>query len=87
MRQLQIKNGVAGSEVSGNGLPKAPDTSWTFLDVTDRPEAQVGMTYDAATDTFSKPAPVAPVIDPDDPREALKAVRAQLSAIRAKLGP
>jgi len=38
-------------------MPVPPDDSWTFIDVTDRPEATVGMTYDAATDTFS-PAPV-----------------------------
>ena len=57
-RQLQIKNGFAQSEWSGSGgMPVPPDASYTFLDVTDRPDAQVGMTYDAATDTFSA-APV-----------------------------
>ena len=57
-RQLQIKNGIAQSEWQGSGgMPVPPDDSWTFLDVTDRPEATVGMRYDAATDTFS-PAPV-----------------------------
>ena len=57
-RQLQIKNGFAQSEWSGSGgMPVPPDASYTFLDVTDRPDAQVGMTYDAATDSFS-PAPV-----------------------------
>jgi len=57
-RQLQIKNGVASAEWSGSGgMPVPPDATWTFLDVTDRPDAQVGMTYDAATDTFG-PAPV-----------------------------
>lgn len=57
-RQLQIKNGLAQSEWSGGGgMPIPPDDSWTFVDVTDRPEAQIGMTYDAATDTFG-PAPV-----------------------------
>lgn len=55
-RQMQIKNGFASSEWQGsNGVPKAPDASWLFLDVTDRPEAQVGMTYDVATDTFTAP--------------------------------
>lgn len=60
MRQLQIKNGIAQSEwQGGGGMPVPPDDTYIFLDVTDRPEAQVGMTYDAATDTFS-PAPVVP---------------------------
>jgi hypothetical protein len=58
LRQLQVKNGVAVSEWQGSvGWPVPPNDSWTFLDVTDRPDAQVGMTYDAASDTFS-PAPV-----------------------------
>ena len=57
-RQLQIKNGIAQGEWNGSGgMPVPPDASYTFLDVTERPEAQVGMTYDAATDTFG-PAPV-----------------------------
>ena len=57
-RQLQIKNGLASSEWNGSGgMPVPPDASYIFLDVTDRPDAQVGMTYDAATDTFG-PAPV-----------------------------
>ena len=60
MRQLQIKNGVAVSEWQGSGgLPLPPSSDWTFIDVTDRPNAQIGMTYDAATDTFSA-APVTP---------------------------
>ena len=58
MRQLQIKNGIAQGEWQGAGaMPIPPDDTYIFLDVTDRPDAQVGMTYDAATDTFS-PAPV-----------------------------
>ena len=58
-RQLQIKNGIAGAEWSGSGsMPLPPDATWTFVDVTDRPDnPQVGMTYDTATDTFG-PAPV-----------------------------
>ena len=57
-RQLQIKNGLASSDWSGSGgMPIPPDSTWTFVDVTDRPDAQVGMTYDSTTDTFS-PAPV-----------------------------
>ena len=57
-RQLQIKNGIAQSEWQGSGgMPVPPDDTYIFLDVTDRPEATVGMRYDAATDTFS-PAPV-----------------------------
>lgn len=59
-RQLQIKNGLAQSEWNGSGgMPVPPDATWTFVDVTDRPDAQVGMTYDKATDTFSA-APVVP---------------------------
>lgn len=59
-RQLQIKNNIAQSEWQGSGgMPVPPDDSWTFIDVTDRPEATVGMRYDAASDTFS-PAPVVP---------------------------
>ena len=57
-RQLQIKNGLASSEWNGGGsMPVPPNASWTFVDVTDRPDAQVGMTYDVVTDTFG-PAPV-----------------------------
>jgi len=57
-RQLQIKDGrVCGGWEGSGGMPVPPDDSWTFVDVTDRPDAQVGMTYDAATDTFG-PAPV-----------------------------
>ena len=57
-RQLQVKNGFVQAEWQGNGsMPVPPDASYTFLDVTERPEAQVGMTYDIATDTFG-PAPV-----------------------------
>lgn len=57
-RQLQIKSGLAQSEWQGSGaMPVPPDATWTFVDVTDRPDApQVGMTYDIATDTFSAPA-------------------------------
>jgi len=55
-RQLQIKDGRAQSEWQGSGRgPIPPDASWTFVDVTDRPDAQVGMTYDADTDTFTPP--------------------------------
>lgn len=55
-RQLQIRNGIAQGEwQGGGGMPVPPDASHTFLDVTDRPDAQVGMTYDAATDTFTPP--------------------------------
>ena len=55
-RQLQIKDGrVCGGWQGSGGMPVPPDDSWTFLDVTDRPEAQVGMTYNAAKDTFSAP--------------------------------
>lgn len=57
-RQLQIKDGrVCGGWEGSGGMPVPPDATWTFVDVTDRPEAVVGMTYDKATDTFG-PAPV-----------------------------
>ena len=57
-RQLQTQNGFASSEWQGGGsMPVPPDATWTFVDVTDRPDAQVGMTYDVVTDTFG-PAPV-----------------------------
>ncbi len=57
-RQLQILNGIAVNEWQGSsGTPIPPDDSWTFVDVTNRPDAKCGDTYDADTDTFS-PAPV-----------------------------
>ena len=58
-RQLQVNaSGIAQGEWSGGGsMPVPPDSSWIFVDVTDRPDAQIGMTYDIATDTFG-PAPV-----------------------------
>lgn len=57
-RQLQIKNGFAQNEWNDSGeMPVPPDASWTFVDVTNRPDAKVGMSYDTATDTFS-PSPV-----------------------------
>ena len=59
-RQLQITNSVAQNEWQGSGaMPVPPSADWTFLDVTERPDAQVGMLYDEATDTFSA-APVVP---------------------------
>lgn len=60
MRQLQIKNGIAQNEWLGSGgMPVPPSPDWIFVDVSDRPDAQVGYTYDAATDTFTPP-PVVP---------------------------
>lgn len=57
-RQLQITNGIAQSEWQGGGaLPVPPDDAWIFVDVTDRPDAQIGMLYDAKSDTFAA-APV-----------------------------
>jgi hypothetical protein len=57
-RQLQISGGIAHASWSGSGsMPVPPDVSWTFLDVTDRPDAECGMAYDAETDTFSRPSP------------------------------
>ena len=57
-RILQVQASVAQSEWCGVGnSPIPPDDTWIFIDVTDRHDAQVGMLYDATTDTFS-PAPV-----------------------------
>ena len=58
-RILQVQAGVAQSEWCGVGnSPIPPDDTWIFIDVTDRHDAQVGMLYDAATDTFTaRPAP------------------------------
>ena len=57
-RQLQVNaSGIAQCEWSGGSMPVPPDATWTFVDVSDRPEAQIGMTYDATTDSFG-PAPV-----------------------------
>ncbi len=60
MRQAQIKSGKVMGEWQGSGgMPVPPDDTYVFVDVTDRPDAQVGMLYDATTDTFSA-APVVP---------------------------
>lgn len=58
-RQLQIRNGIAQAEWNGSGvMPVPPSADYIFLDVTDRLDAQVGMLYDAASDTFTaRPAP------------------------------
>lgn len=56
MRILQIKDGIAVAEWSGSGDgPTAPDGTWLFVDVTNRPTARVGDSYDVGTDTFSPP--------------------------------
>jgi len=53
-RQLQITNGIAQTEwQGGGGMPVPPDDAWVFVDVTDRPDAKIGMLYDAKSDTFS----------------------------------
>jgi hypothetical protein len=58
-RQLQVRKGIAESEWSGTtGFPIPPSDDWTFVDVTERPEAQVGYIYDASTDTFTPPLPL-----------------------------
>ena len=68
-RLLQIQNNVALNEWNGSGaVPIPPDDSWTFIDVTDRPEAQCGHLYDADTDTFTPTDP--PVIEPQVDRLA-----------------
>lgn len=57
-RQLQIKGGVAVAEWAGVGAPPTPpDETWLFVDVTDRPSARIGDTYNASADTFTPPAP------------------------------
>lgn len=56
MRTLQIQNGIAVGELISTGMPVPPDPSWTFVDVTDMPTAQLGDTYDANTGTFSRPS-------------------------------
>lgn len=56
-RQLQIKDDRAVGEWRGTGaFPVPPDDSWVFIDVTTRPGALVGFSYDPATDTFAAPA-------------------------------
>jgi hypothetical protein len=59
-RQLQVFDGLARTEWRGFGDPPAAmGEGWLCVDVTDRPDAQVGMAYDADTDTFTV-APVPP---------------------------
>ena len=80
-RQLQIKNNIAQGEWSGGGsMPVPPDASWIFVDVTDRPEAVVGMTYDVATDTFG-PAPVVvkTIVTPSEVISVLTAAEWQIA--------
>lgn len=56
MRQAQIKDGIIHADWLGSGpAPVPPDASWTFIDVTNRPEAIVGGRYNARTDTFEPP--------------------------------
>ena len=80
-RQLQVKSGVAGAEWNGSGaMPVPPDASYIFVDVTDRPDAQVGMTYDIATDTFG-PAPVVvrTIVTPSEVISVLTAAEWQIA--------
>jgi hypothetical protein len=58
-RYLQIDSGVATGQIETTGGFADLPQGRVMLDVTDRPEAQVGMLYDADTDTFT-PAPVVP---------------------------
>jgi uncharacterized protein YaiE (UPF0345 family) len=84
-RQLQIKNGLAQSEWNGSGgMPIPPDDTWTFVDVTDRTEAQIGMTYDAETDTFG-PAPVVikTIVTPSQVISVLTAAEWQIATTSA----
>lgn len=58
VRILQIQDGLAVGEWNGSGaLPVEPDASWIFIDVTNRPDAKLGMLYDVSTDTFTE-API-----------------------------
>ena len=84
MRILQIKQGVAVAEWSGGGRgPIPPDASWVFVNVTDRPSAQVGDTYDVALDAFTAPAPPADWGRQVDAREfLLRFTREERKAIR-----
>jgi hypothetical protein len=59
-RIAQILGGMVRGIWHGAGMPEPP-AGWTFVDVTDRPAAKVGDTYDAVTDTFTTPTPVPPV--------------------------
>lgn len=62
-KQAQIKNGVVQGTWQSDQLPfpVPPDDSWTFVDITDRPDGSVQplMTYDAETESFG-PAPAQP---------------------------
>jgi hypothetical protein len=60
LKQVQIQNGIVKGEWQGNGaMPIPPDASWIFLDVTDRSDViDLGMLYDATTDTFSPAPPI-----------------------------
>jgi hypothetical protein len=53
-RIAQILGGMVRGIWHGAGMPEPP-AGWTFVDVTDRPAAKVGDTYDAVTDTFTTP--------------------------------
>lgn len=84
-RQLQIRNGQVHCEWQGTGnfpIPPVPHTydadtkRWVsddgavmFVDVTDRPDAVVGSTYDATSDTFTAPPPPPDFGATVDPRE------------------
>lgn len=88
MRQLQIKDGKVQGEWNGaGGMPIPPDASWTFLDVTNRPEAQGGMLYDAETGMFTEvPVVVPPPAPPPIMRlAATDSLLADIRAIKAKL--
>ena len=88
-RQLQIKDGRAQSEWCGSGgMPVPPDASWTFVDVTDRPAAQVGMIHDARANTFTDapivvrepaPAPIMRLAVDDTLRADIRAIKAKLA--------
>ena len=82
MRQLQVNaSGIAQGEWNGSGgMPVPPDDTWTFVDVTDRPEAVTGMTYDAATDTFGPaPAIVKTIVTPSQVISVLTAAEWQIA--------
>lgn len=85
-RQLQVKDGIASAEWSGDGASPVPPPGWTFVDVTSRPDAQIGMLYDSGTDTFS-PAPEPPRDVNAPPTDTTsRDIANDLRAIKAYLG-
>ncbi len=69
-RIFQIKDGTVCSEWVGEGPPPVPpDNSWTFVDVTSRPELTIFHGYDESTKEFTSPLPPPDHGERMDPRE------------------